>query len=467
MQGVVMQGAVTSRAAVPAAALPGMRRALSAVLVAGAALVAQALPAWAEDLILKRNPDTCEIETIRAFEVLPETWTEVRYKESARGQEKSVPLPLVVDIQRGGTSKEKSLLEAALQELERGNVTEARIALRDLAAGGYKLDEGALKFTPFPKPGTGPKGKRPAWTQEYAHFFYGKALVLEGKKSGNAKQFEEALLVLTDVPVPGQDKETTGGFLGRFKGGNSRWLPEAMLLKAEALVGLKKYDEASAAYNELFDQAVGAGLAPRWVYEAKIGPGRVAEAQGDSDKAVRAYEQAPTALETLLAQAPNRCLRLDIGRYYSLMRMQAAEVLLKKAEAAGTAAAFMPVRGYLEDSTADALKKRLGGRPPEQLEAFLAGARDAQVLAVLASGLGQAYLAEKRYDDALLALASVAVRSSSARDRAASALYHMAKAAEGAAQAAQGDAKKFYEDTKASALKRLKSEYADSPYATK
>ena len=79
----------------------------------------------------------------------------------------------------------------------------------------------------------------------------------------------------------------------------------------------------------------------------------------------------------------------------------------------------------------------------------------------------QAYLAENRYDDAILALSAVAVRSSGARERAAAALYHLAKAAEGAAKAAQGEAKQTYEGIKAGALRRLKADYPDSPYATK
>ena len=252
-----------------------------------------------------------------------------------------------------------------------------------------------------------------------------------------------------------------------FKGGNSRWLPDAMALRAQALLGLKRFDEATAAYGELFDQAVGVRLAPRWVYEAKVGAGRVAEAQGKPEVAVQLYEQAPTALETLLGQAPNRCLRLEIGRYYSRVRMRAAELLLRKAEAAGTAAAYVSVKTYLEESLPEALKRKLSGRTPEQLEALLAGARDTEVQAVLLSGLGQAYLVEKRYDDAALALAGVAVRNADARERAAAALYHLAKAAEGAAGTAEGEAKKAYDEIKSGALKRLKADYPESPYATK
>lgn len=444
-------------------------RSVCTVLALAAGVLAAA-PARADDSVTVRNPDSCEIVTIKVSEVLPETWTEVRYKLGKA--EKSVPLALVVDIDRSTGGKERGILEAALLELKRGNFTEARMALRDLAAGGSKMEDGVQKFTPFPKGGSGAKGKRPAWTQEYAHFWYAVALVREGEKSGNEKLLEEALLVLDDVPVPGDGKETTGGFLGRFKGGNSRWLPDAMLLKAEALMALKRWEPAAAAFGELFDQAVGVGLSPRWVYEAKRGPGRIAEAQGDTEAAIRAYEQAPTALETLLAQSPNRCLRLETGRYYSMVRMEAAKVLLRKAEAGGKPADFMPLRNYLEGSTPEALQRKVSGKPPEQVEALLAGARAPEVRAVLASGLGQAYLADKRYDDAILSLSALTVRggagrSGAARDLVAGALYYLGKAAEGAMQGAQGEAKTAYEAIRSGAVKRLKTDFADSLYATK
>jgi hypothetical protein len=418
------------------------------------------------DEIVARNPDTCEETVIRCHEVLPETWTEVEYRETARGPTKKVPLNLVVEIRRTSGGAERSNLEAAIQELDRGNLTEARQALRDLAGGGYKVEEGTKKFYAFPKP-AGARGRRPAWTHEYAHFHYGRALVLEGLRSQNDALLEEALLVLDDVPVPGAGAETSGGFLGRFKGGNSRFLPDAMLLQAQALGGLKRWDEAAAAYSKLFDDAVGQGLSPRFVYEAKVGPGRLAEAQGDAAKAMQAYEQAPTALETVLSQAPNRCLRLETGRWYNRVRMLVGETMLKKAEAAGSAAAYVTVKQFFEESRPEALEKKFAGRPAEQLEALISGARDPEVQAVAKAGLGQAYLAEKRWDEAILALAAVTVRSYTAREQAAAALYHLAKAADGALAAAPAEAKSVYQAIKDGALSRLKQDYPESPYATK
>lgn len=444
---------------------------LSLVLLGG--LLTWARPARAEE-ILARHPDTCELVTIKCAEVLPETWTEVEYREGAKGPTKKVSLALVVEIRRTTGAQERSNLENAIQELERGNLTEARTALRELAAGGYASQEGQRVFTSFmPKGVSATKGKRPAWTKEYAHFYYAKALVLEGRKTANDKLLDEALMCLDDVPLPAaadakdKDKETSGGFLARFKGGNSRWYADALLLRAQALVGLKRYDEALKAYEELFNQAVGVGLSPRFVYEAKVGPGEIAEAQGDASKAAQVYEQAPTALDTLLAQAPNRCLRLEIGRAFSQVRARAAGLKIKNAEAAGSPAAYVAVKAFLLDSLPDALQKKFQGRPAEQLEAVMSGARAPEVQAVVQLGLGQAYLAEGKFEEAILALRSVAVRYFGARPQAAAALYFLAKAAEGAAQAAKGASKATYQGLKDDALKQLKSEYPDSPYATR
>jgi tetratricopeptide (TPR) repeat protein len=314
---------------------------------------------------------------------------------------------------------------------------------------------------------------------EYAHFHYAKALTLEGLKTGNTKLLEEALLCLDDVPNPAPappppeskekdtDAGTTGGFLGRFKGGNSRWIPEAMHMKALALVGLKRYDEAAAVWEELFKEAVSNGLSPRWVYEAKLGPGLIAKAQGDVDKAVQQFERAPTALDALLAQAPNRCLRLEIGRYFSLVRARAAALLLEKAQNAASPTAFINLKTFLEEGQPEALQAKFATRPPEQLEALLAGARDPQVQAVSQTGLGLTYWNDGKYDEAIAALSAVTVRYFAARDYAANALFHLAKAAEKAAEGAKPAAKPTYVAIKENALQRLKDEYPESPYATR
>lgn len=463
--------AVSAASACPSPTPRARARRLGAALLAGAGgLLLLAGPARADEIVTL-HPDTCEQVVLKVHEILPETWTEVEYRERDKGPTKKVPLPLVVEIRRGGSGKDKTNLENAILELERGNLTEARLALKDLAGGGYSTQDGQRVFTSFMPKETGKaKGKRPAWTAEYAHFFYVKALVLEGLKTQNEKLLEEALLCLDDAPIPGasgKDAGTTGGFLARFKGGNSRWLPEAMALKGQALVGLKRFDEAAAVFDDLYNQAVSVGLAPRWVYEAKIGPGLIAEAQGDQAKAIQAYEQAPTALDTLIGQVPNRCLRLEVGRYYNRVRARAAALMLAKAEAAGNAAAYGPVKAYLLDGQPDAIRRRAASRPPEQQEALVVGSRAPDVQALNLTGLGQAYLAEGKFEEAVLVLRSVAVRHFGARDLAAAALYYLAKAAGGAAKAAKGQAQAFYQRLQDDALAQLKADYRDSPYATK
>jgi tetratricopeptide (TPR) repeat protein len=458
----------------PVRALASFPAALVALLACSVAFptVARA------DEIVTRHPDTCELVVIKAFDVLPETLTEVEYRERDRGPTKKIGVPYVVEIRRNSGGKDKGNLEAAIQELDRGNVADARSALKDLAGGGFSMKDGQRVFTSFtPKGANTARGRRPPWTAEYAHFYYAKALVLEGLKTKNDKLLEEALLCLDDVPNPApppaadpkekDEHAQTGGFLGRFKGGNSRFIPEAMHLKALALLGLKKYPEAEAVWDELFKQAVGSSLSPRWVFEAKVGPGLIAEAQGDVDKAVQAYERAPTALDSMLQQATSRCLRLEIGRYFSQVRAKAAALLLHKAQNGGGPSAFVTLRTFLVEGQPEALQARFSAKSPEQLEALMAGARDPQVQAIAQTGLGLTYLNEQKYDEAILALQAVAVRYFASREYAANALFHLAKAAEAAAAAAKPAAKPTYLSIKDEAVKKLKADYPESPYATR
>ena len=255
---------------------------------------------------------------MKVDEVVSETWTEVTYREQAKGPNKSVPTPLVVEVRRAGAKPEERDLVAAMGELERGNVTDALRQLKALAGGGYRqnLESGKLEFVPFSVNDPPVRTKRPPWASEYAHFFYAKALYLDGLARKDKEILEQARLALVDEPIPGGDgKATTGGFLGRFAGGNSRYLPEAMLLKAEVLVALEKYPEAAQAYEDLGKQAISVDIGSRWAYEAKRGIGRIAEAQGKSQEAISAYEDAAEYMKILLGRrsAPARSRRWGAG----------------------------------------------------------------------------------------------------------------------------------------------------------
>jgi hypothetical protein len=84
---------------------------------------------------------------------------------------------------------------------------------------------------------------------------------------------------------------------------------------------------------------------------------------------------------------------------------------------------------------------------------------------VAQTGLGLAHYHEKHYDDAILAFRAVTVKQFQVPDEPARALYWLAQAADAAAKQAKGAAAGFYETLKAEAVKSLKAEFPNSPYA--
>jgi len=268
--------------------------------------------------------------------------------------------------------------------------------------------------------------------------------------------------------VPGGDGKTrSGGFLARFKEGNSRWFPEAMVLRARALLGLKRYDDAAKIYASLYDSAVSLGIGPRWALESKLGPGMIAEAQDKLVEAVTAYTAASDVMRILLEKEARGCFRKELGRLYSLARTRAAAVKLKSAEDHQSKAEFQELRKFLDEGSTDALRKKFSTRPKAEIDAIVAGARDPSVQAVTENGLGLAYLHEGRFEDAVLAFRGVTVKHFQVPEEPARALYYLAKAADAAAKQAKGEAAKWYEALKDEALKSLKADYPGSPYAGK
>jgi tetratricopeptide (TPR) repeat protein len=447
--------------------LPWVRAAWAALSVG--ALVAAATPARADEIVYN-DPDTCERKTIRAGEIVAETQKEIQYREKERsGPIKTVPTALVLEIRRTGTDAQAATLQDGIDELARGNVKEAREALLKVSGGGWQVDsEGKRTFTPFTANDPPGRGKRPSRVSEEAHFHYAKALVLDGLASKNKDILGEALLALNDAPVPGGDgKMRSGGFLGRFKDIGSRWLPEASVLEARALVGLGRYDDAAKVYAALLDSAVSLGLSPRWALEAKLGPGEIAEAQDKPQDAVTAYSAAADLMAVLLKNEGRNCLRREIGRAYSIARMRAAAVMLRAAEEHRSPSEFQALRVFIDEGTPEKIRKKFAGRSKPEMDALVAGAQDSFVQAVAQNGLGLAYFNEKSYDDAIVAFRAVSVKHFQVPDEPARALYWLAQAADAAAKQAKGEAARFYETLKEDAVKSLKAEYPNSPYATR
>jgi tetratricopeptide (TPR) repeat protein len=444
-------------------------RPLLAVLFALAALLATSAPARADEIVYL-DPDTCERKSVRAHEIVAETWTEVQYREKERAPVKTVPTSQVVEVRRSASDTTTTALTNAVMDLERGVVSEAREALSKICAGGWKvsLETGERSFRSYSE-GDPPGGKkRPTWVSEYAHFFYAKALVMEGLATKKAEVLEEALLALADLPIPGGDgKARTGGFLARFKEGNSRWFAEALLWHARALTGLSRYDEAAGVYDGLYESSIRAPIGARWAYEAKLGPGEIAKAQGKTVDAANAYAAAGEIMLLLLKSETRECARKEIGRYYSRARIQAAKVKLEAAIGHASKAELEELRSFVEKGSPEALRRTLAGRPPGEIEVLVAGARDPEVQAVSQNILGLAFLNENRFDEAILAFRTVTVAYFQVADQPPFALYHLAKAAEGAEKGAKGPAKQVYEVIKSEALRTLRDDYPGSPWARK
>ena len=447
-------------------------RTATAVL-AGAALVLGAAPALADEIVV-RDLETCATRSIPVFEVTSETWAEVKYRKRNRGTEVTLPTITVVDIKRDSKDANVKSLADAVSELERGNYGVAAQALDSITGAGWRVDPGTgeRKYTPFDTGDPPGKNKRPPWIREYAHFYFAKARLMDGIARKDRDAVEDALLALEDVAVPGGDgKETTGGFLGRFQGGNSRFYAEALWLRAKALVFLARYDDAKEAFTQLHNDSLKVGLDPRWAYEGKMGAGAIAEAQGKLVEAQTAYKAAGIALLQMLKDEQRQCLRGELGRYYSLARIRVAAVMLSDAEKSNSGPAYMKLAAFVDGGSPEKLRgvARKEGLTKGAADALIAGARDpnVQAIALNAEGLANLNASPPRPEQALIAFKAVTVKYFQVGEEPARALFYLAKAADMASKNAKGDARAMYVNMRAEAAKALRAKYPDSSWANK
>ena len=441
-----------------------------AVLALGLASIC--IPAHADEIIV-RDLDTGAKSSINVWGVTSESWSEVKYKERERSAEKSVPTLTVVEINRSSDkSANAQALRAAIAELERGHHREAADAFQAINGGGTKLDleTGERKFVSFSENDPSGRNKRPSWISEYSHFYYAKAKYLQGAKNNDRAALEEAVLALDDVKAPSGEGKT-GGFLGRFANGNSRFFAEAMMLKANALARLKRYDEAKATFAELDAEAIKVPLEPRWLYEGAIGPGVIAEDKGDLKAATAAYNAASNKMWVMLGKEQRRWLLAEVGRYISRATMRTTAAMLSEAEKSGDAGDFRQLSAHIAGTSPDALRKKAQGRGlgGAAVNAVVAGARDPAVQAVGLTGEGLASLnaSKPNYEEALLAFKGVTVKYFEEPEQHARALYYLAKAADGAAKGAKGDARTMYNAMAKEATRMLRDQHPDSPWAQK
>jgi hypothetical protein len=445
---------------------------VSLVAFVAVALVAAAPPASADEIHVI-DPATCVTKVLPVEEITSETWAEVKYRTRARGPEMTLPARDVVAVVRAQPAREARLLAAAFADLDRGNVRDALTAFQNIAGGGAKVDAGtgAPVYTSFSEGDPPGRKARPAWTAEYAHIGYVKALFEMARQGRDAKLYDQVLMALEDRPLPARegekDKRSTGGFLVRFEGGNSRFYPDAMMIHAHALVGVGELAKARAAFKALEDAAGQVPLDPKWLFEGMVGEGVLLEAEGKD--AESAYDRVAATMVIRLEKETAPCVQRTYGALYSLARLRVASAKLVSAEKVG-GAAFGALRRYIEQGEPETLQERYAGKlPAEALRALLAGARMAEIQAVGLNGKGLAYLEEKRYEEAVLAFKEVAVKHFGDRDQTARALYYLAKAADKAADAAdkgnKADVRDRYRAQRDEAIRVLKSRYKSTSWA--
>ena len=136
---------------------------------------------------------------------------------------------------------------------------------------------------------------------------------------------------------------------------------------------------------------------------------------------------------------------------------------------------FSDLRTWIRMGMPEELRRKgsAEGLPPSAIDALVAGARDPAVQAVALNGIGLAYLNEPKpkYEMALLAFKAVVVKYFQVEEQPARALYYLAKAAQGAAKEAdkakKPDVRDMYLGMQSGAVKTLRREHPDSPWANK
>jgi tetratricopeptide (TPR) repeat protein len=428
----------------------GVSRSLSLPAVAFSATVLglfAAAPAVADE-IRYADAQTCEPTVEQVAEIQDESWTQVSYRVRAGQPLKRLDTRLLIDIRRSDSDTQSNLFRSALAEFQSANWGAARQAFGTVAGGGRTQDAatGTIEYRPFPAVEAG----KTKWYVAYAHYYYAASSLEEGLQKGEAALIEDALRAVD------ADKADEKGFLARYKEGKSRFYADAWLVKAKALVALKKYDEAAAAFDGLYQKSLTTPIGVRFSYEAKVGAGLIAEAKGDPKAAETAYEGAAAALQSLFDQPQDACGKREIGRWFNEARIQKARVMLAEAEKAASPAEFARMRAFLVQGTPEALRTRLAGKPADVIDAVLGGALAPSVQAVTQNGLGVAALSDKKYAEAVVAFNNVRIKYFQVRSEVPRALRYLAKAADQAAAAAtKPDAKSLYSDQAAAARAEL------------
>jgi hypothetical protein len=445
-------------------------RRCAAILAVVVGLLASPTVAHADEIVVL-DLETCKRSTMRVAEIVSETWATVSYrlKREGRGPVEEIQTINVVAVRRGDGDR----VEGARAALRQRNYREAISLAQSLCGGGWTttVDENGIEkrvYNSFDKNDPSSGRKRPDWKSEYGHFLYAKALTKQGLAERKKDVVEAALLALDDLPVPGADaKQTSGGFLGRFKGGNSRFYGEAMALKAQALTFLGQYDEAKDVFVTLSQDAMRVPLAPQWAYVAATGGGHIAEAKGDLKAAVSEYSRAASSLLAILGTEKHRCHQLELGRFFARARALAIRVKLKEAERTNNKGLYVQLGKELAAETPAQLKTKYQSKPKAVLTAIMVGAQDPEVRAISSIGMGLADFHAGRFEDAVIAFREVTVVHFRRAEQVAQAYYYLGQAAEQAAKKANPKTKTMYESMAKEAKEALRTTFRQTEWANK
>ncbi len=431
-----------------------------------------AIPGVAQaDEIEVLDLETCKRSTLRVAEVVSETWATVSYrlKRPGRGPISEIDTIKVVAVHRTGGER----VEEAMAALRQRNYRDAVRLAQSLSGGGWTTtsDEDGIEmrvYNSFDKNDPKSGKKRPSWKSEYGHFLYAKALTMKGLAEKDKATVEEALLALDDMPIPsGKDKQTSGGFLGRFKGGNSRFYGEAMALKAQALTFVGQYDEAKKLFESLSQDAMRVPLAPRWAFVAATGGGHIAEAKGDLKAAVSEYSRAASSMLAILGTEKHRCHQLELGRFFARARALAIRVKLKEAESKNNKGLYSQLGRELQNETPARLKAKYQSKAKPILTAILVGAQDPEVRAISSIGTGLANFHSGKFEEAVVAFREVTVVHFRRAEQVAQAYYYLGKAAQEAAKKANPKTKAMYETMAKDAKEVLRTSFRHTEWAKK
>ena len=384
-----------------------------------AALAAAVLlePAGAAE-ILQYADDDGVIQTAQVESVIRDEEEELTVKIIVGGRKRTLKLPArrVVQFRRGDTEAEN----AWSNQLGRG--------LRMLSAGQLATEgtnpgaEEVFTKVAYTKE-EGIKGQEALFAADPSHNMYALYYLIEtryqmGMKGDKARlemaaadclQFKERSTKKKSIQwdIPGDKGAVGKGDVWCW--GESRLMPDVMLLEAKILAALERKDAASKAFDEVIDRVKKKNLAPTILTEAYLAKAEH-EAKGlPSDQQEKLFRDAGTLMATLARSQQDVYSRQVIARAANRALLRGADLLMESAQQ-GKFGWDVPLQRY------EQLRDGEGSRDP----ALWFGAQ---------AGVGVCLVEKGEGARAYEALLDVAIRGGEYPETLARALFYLARAA--------------------------------------